>query len=154
MKILVLSDTHGEISAAARLIKTEAPDQVIHLGDCLRDAEDLSNHFPSLPICKVPGNNDWFTDEAKEKAVPMGGARIFLCHGHTTGVKGGLHLQAARALQHNCTVSLFGHTHRPYLEENNGVLLLNPGSLTYSGTYAILTLHPGQMPSAELKNDF
>ncbi len=153
MKILILSDTHGEISAAERIIRWEKPDQVIHLGDCIRDAEDLERPFPYLPICKVPGNNDWFTDCPKEKTVRFGDTNVFLCHGHTTGVKGGTHLQITRALQTGATVSLFGHTHTPYLEEESGVLLINPGSITYKGTYALLWILPGEKPKAEIKYD-
>ncbi|MBQ5743220.1 MAG: metallophosphoesterase [Clostridia bacterium] len=154
MKILIISDTHGECSSAARIIRQEKPDHIIHLGDCLRDAEDLDREFPILPICKVPGNNDWFSDETKEKVIRLGGTNLFLCHGHTTGVKNGIDVQLAKALHHRCSVSLFGHTHRPYLEEKDGVLLMNPGSLTYGGTYALLTLSPGEPPRGELKDDF
>ena len=153
MKILILSDTHGEITAAERIIRAEKPDQVIHLGDCMRDAEDLDRIFPYLPICKVPGNNDWFSDTPKEKTVSFGDTHVFLCHGHTTGVKSGLHLQISRTLQTGAAVSLFGHTHRPLLEEDGGILILNPGSLTYSHTYAILTLSPGSKPLGEIKED-
>lgn len=153
MKILIISDTHGETSGAERLIMKERPDHVIHLGDCIRDAEELSNRFPTLPICKVPGNNDWFTDEMKEKVIFLGSVKIFLCHGHTTGVKGGLDVQTAKAIRQNCAVSLFGHTHSPYLEERDGILLLNPGSVTYGGSYALLTLKPGEHPEGELKYD-
>lgn len=151
MKILILSDTHGELSEAELVIRTEKPNHVIHLGDCLRDAEDLSRIFPILPICKVPGNNDWHTDEVKEKIIVLGGTKIFLCHGHTTGVKNGLDVQWFKAHQSDCTVSLFGHTHRPFCEERDGILLLNPGSVTYGGTYALLTLSPGERPKAEIK---
>ncbi len=154
MKILVLSDTHGETAAAQRILSEQSPDQVIHLGDCLRDAEHLAQNFPFLPICTVPGNNDWFTDVAKEKILHLNGTNLFLCHGHTTGVKGSLQLQITRTLQAGCTVSLFGHTHSPYLAEQNGILLLNPGSLTFGGSYGILTLTPGEPPKAYLKNDF
>ncbi|MBO5214109.1 MAG: metallophosphoesterase [Clostridia bacterium] len=153
MKILILSDTHGEISAAERIIRRENPNHVIHLGDCLRDAEELSHLFPVLPICKIPGNNDWFSDEAKEKVIFLGETKIFLCHGHTTGVKSGLDVQWAKAKKADCNVSLFGHTHRPFLEERDGVLLLNPGSVTYGGTYALLTLSPKEPPKAEIKYD-
>lgn len=153
MKILIISDTHGETSGAERLIIKERPDHVIHLGDLFRDAEEIANRFPTLPICKVPGNNDWFTEEPKEKVIGLGGVKIFLCHGHTTGVKNGLDIQTAKAMRQNCTVSLFGHTHSPFLEEREGVLLLNPGSVTYGGTYALLTLLPGQDPEGELKYD-
>lgn len=151
MRILVLSDTHGQISAAEALMEEIKPDQVIHLGDTLRDAELLERHFPRIPICRVAGNNDWFSDEATEKVVSLGGIKLFLCHGHTTGVKGGYGLQISRALRQGCRISLFGHTHRAYLEDRDGVMLLNPGSLTYSGTYAVITLSPAQPPQAEIK---
>ena len=150
MKILILSDTHGQTEDAEAVIRREKPDQVIHLGDCLRDAEDLRQTFPSLPICAVPGNNDWFFDESKEKVILLNGTRIFLCHGHTTRVKYGFDLQIAKALRENCAISLFGHTHSPYAEEERGVLLVNPGSLTYSHTYALLILSPAHPPKTEI----
>lgn len=153
MKILILSDSHGELSTAEKVIRYEKPDHVIHLGDCIRDAEDLSREFPTLPICKVPGNNDWFSDETKEKVITLCGTKIFLCHGHTTGVRDGVTVQLAKALRQNCSVSLFGHTHSPYLEEQDGVLLLNPGSIRDRDSYAILTLRPGEKPAAEIKYD-
>lgn len=153
MNILIVSDTHGEISATEQIIRREKPDHVIHLGDCIRDAENLDRSFPYLPICKVPGNNDWFTDSPKEKTVTLGGTAVFLCHGHTTGVKYGLQAQITRTLQYGAAVSLFGHTHSPYLGEENGILLINPGSVTYTGTYAILTLTPGEKPRAEIRYD-
>ncbi len=154
MKILVLSDTHGEISGAVRVIRKEKPDHVIHLGDCVRDAEDLAREFPILPICKVPGNNDWFTEEPKEKVLRLADTSIFLCHGHTTGVKSGTDVQLAKTLQKGCAVSLYGHTHSPQLRERDGVLFLNPGSLTFGDTYAILTLTPGRPPAGEIKTDY
>ena len=151
MKILILSDTHGETSAAEEVLRSEKPDYVIHLGDCVRDAENLDRRYPYLPICRVAGNNDWFCDDAKEKVISLAETPIFLCHGHTTGVKSGLLVQTAKSLQSGAKVSLFGHTHSPFLEERDGLLMLNPGSLTYSGTYAILTLLPDGKPRAEIK---
>lgn len=152
MNVLILSDTHGQVTAAQRVIRAEKPNYLIHLGDTLRDAQQLEALFPYLPICAVPGNNDWFCDHPKEKAISLGNERIFLCHGHTTNVKYGTELQLARTVREGCTVSLFGHTHRPLLREKNGILLLNPGSLTYSGTYAVLTLGEGER-RAEIRNE-
>lgn len=151
MKIFILSDTHGETERAVEAIRREKPDQIIHLGDCLRDAEELERSIPYTPLCSVPGNNDWFFDAPKEKVISLGGIKIFLCHGHTTRVKYGLDLQVYRALQAGCAVSLFGHTHRPLLEEQREILLLNPGSAADTKTYAILTLTPGQKPFGEIK---
>lgn len=153
MKILVISDTHGDTGSASRLIRTLHPDHLLHLGDCVRDAEDLEREFPQLPICAVTGNNDWFSREEKEKVIELNGIRIFLCHGHTTGVRDTLYTQINRAREYGCRVSLFGHTHSPLLEDENGILLLNPGSLTFSRTYALLYTEDGKEPRAELKDD-
>ncbi len=153
MKIFILSDTHGEIAAAERLIREERPDQVLHLGDCIRDAEALAYLFPTLPVCAVPGNNDWFSDEEKEKTLVLQGHKLFLCHGHTTGVRGSTALQVKKATERGCDISLFGHTHTPYSEVEGGIRVFNPGSLTFGGTYGMMTLKPGEEPQLELKHD-
>ena len=56
MKILVFSDSHRFLSGMVQAIEEEKPDQVIHLGDLMGDAEELSWRFQTLPICMVPGN--------------------------------------------------------------------------------------------------
>lgn len=42
MKLLILSDTHRSLGFAYDAIEKEHPDAVVHLGDHLTDAEDLS----------------------------------------------------------------------------------------------------------------
>ena len=54
MKILVFSDSHRFLSGMVQAIEEEKPDQVIHLGDLMGDAEELSWRFQTLPICMVP----------------------------------------------------------------------------------------------------
>ena len=61
MKILVFSDSHRFLSGMVQAIEEEKPDQVIHLGDLMSDAEELSWRFQTLPICMVPGNCDGWT---------------------------------------------------------------------------------------------
>ena len=56
MKYLVLSDSHGNVDNMARAVECEKPDGIIHLGDCWRDAEELHELFPRLPLEQVPGN--------------------------------------------------------------------------------------------------
>lgn len=36
MRILVLSDSHGNVDNMARAVELTAPDRVLHLGDCQR----------------------------------------------------------------------------------------------------------------------
>ena len=56
-----------------------------------------------------------------------------------------------------CQVVLFGHTHRPVEENRRGILLLNPGSLSYPRqegrrpSYAVMELQQGKAPVAEIR---
>ena len=50
MKYLVLSDSHGNVDHMARAVELVKPDGIIHLGDCWRDAEELRQLFPRLPL--------------------------------------------------------------------------------------------------------
>ena len=50
MRILVLSDSHGNVDNMARAVELTAPDRVLHLGDCQRDLTALRGRFPALPI--------------------------------------------------------------------------------------------------------
>ena len=49
MKLLVVSDVHGDLDALERAVDAEADaDAVIFLGDGLREAEDLQDMRPEL----------------------------------------------------------------------------------------------------------
>ena len=54
------------------------------------------------------------------------------------------------AEQSGCKAALFGHTHVPVNRTEEGILLLNPGSIGYGGTYALLTERDGRL-SAEIR---
>ena len=87
MRILVLSDSHGRMENMIRCAEQVEPDHILHLGDCVRDAEKLQKQFPATPMTTVPGNCDWGDVDEPEKLIELGGKRIFLLHGHTRGVK-------------------------------------------------------------------
>lgn len=46
MRILVLSDSHGNVDNMARAVELTVPDRVLHLGDCQRDLTALRARFP------------------------------------------------------------------------------------------------------------
>ena len=58
MKLLVLSDTHRSLGFAYDAIEKERPDAVLHLGDHLTDAEELSFACQEPDFYYVPGNCD------------------------------------------------------------------------------------------------
>ena len=47
MRILILSDSHGNVDNMARAVELTAPDRVLHLGDCQRDLTALRARFPA-----------------------------------------------------------------------------------------------------------
>lgn len=54
MKVLVFSDSHGNETNMITAIEQEAPDMVLHLGDCWEDAQELRWIYPELAIEQVP----------------------------------------------------------------------------------------------------
>lgn len=142
MKYLVFSDSHGTTDDMLRIMQTQPHDAVIHLGDINADVYKLRRMCFQETICAVIGNNDWFCDDIpKQIILPCRGKKIFLCHGHIYRVKAGTDLLAAEAQKNECDAALFGHTHSPCIKMEQNLLLLNPGSITYSGTYALLEIN-------------
>lgn len=129
MKILVFSDSHGDVENMCRAVERERPDMALHLGDGWRDALSLRSRYPDLPLVQVPGNCDFRGGEGAVRVLEAEGKRILLCHGHTLGVKAGEDLLLAEALERGVDAALFGHTHRAFVELRCGVWLFNPGSI-------------------------
>ena len=147
MKIIVFSDSHRELGNMRQVITREQPDTVIHLGDHDYDAELIGREFPRLPVIRVRGNCDGWSDTPLELTVVLGGVRFFLCHGHTYGVKGGPLRAVYAAEEHKASILCFGHTHEALLDESDPVLtVLNPGAVGYSWrpSYGCIELSPGR----------
>ena len=136
MKLLVFSDSHRFLSGMVQAIEEEKPDQVIHLGDLMGDAEELSWRFQTLPICMVPGNCDGWTTAPAIKRITLQGRDILLSHGHLWGVKGGYDKAIGEARKSGVDILLFGHTHRACCQQlEDGLWVMNPGaSRTSYGT--------------------
>ena len=144
-KILVVSDSHGNVDNMRRAVELARPRLLLHLGDGWHDAEALAARFPELPMERVPGNCDYRRSEAAERLVLLGGKRVLLCHGHTLGVKSGLGMVLRAALERGADAVLFGHTHEPFVDIRRGVVMLNPGSIGgYRPTYGTLTVGDGK----------
>lgn len=133
IKVLVVSDSHGDVENMCRAVELTQPRMVLHLGDGWRDAELLSQRYPDLPLEKVPGNCDYRVRDSAERIILIGDKRILVCHGHTLGVKSDLGMVLREAIDRGADAVLFGHTHKPFVDIRRGVVMLNPGSI---GNYA------------------
>ena len=134
MKILVVSDTHGyETNLKKVLAKVGKIDHLIHCGD-VEEHEREIEVMAGVPCTFVRGNNDYSTDLPRDTIVTFGTYRIFVTHGHKYGVHWGTDGVKEVALKRGCNVAMFGHTHRPVIEQaltEKGITMINPGSLTF-----------------------
>ena len=126
-KIGVFSDSHGNIESLNRLLpRIGQVDSVFFLGDIVEDAPRIANRLNS-GFVSVRGNCDGWAQEPLEQIVPWLGHRILLLHGHTCSGKLSL---VYKAKSESCDIVCYGHSHVPSVETEQGILLLNPGSLS------------------------
>lgn len=131
MKILIVSDTHKSHSNLENVIeKTGHIDMLIHLGD-VEGGDDYIAALADCPVHFVRGNNDFFSDLPAEKEIFAGGRHIFITHGHYYYVSVGEDRLKTEARGRGADIVMYGHTHRPSYSEENGLIVLNPGSIAY-----------------------
>lgn len=74
------------------------------------------------------------------------GVRLYMTHGHNHHVKQTLFRLLADARKAGAAAVLFGHTHQPYCEEEDGLLVCNPGSCGHGGgTVALIETDQGMI---------
>ena len=157
MKVLVVSDTHGREQNLAEALEQTGPiDQLIHLGDVEGGAEHIRELAGDAPAAIIAGNNDFFCDLPNERIFTLGGHRIFMTHGHGYFVHSGTLYLKREARKKGADIVMFGHTHKPYMEEDNELLVLNPGSLSlprqegHRPTYIVMEIADDGQISYEL----
>ncbi len=128
---MVLADTH--IPRRARVLPEELirhlrkADLVLHAGDLI-EASLLDELALYAPVRAVRGNIDPPEVELPETLeFDFGGARVAMIH--DSGRKEGRRRRLARRFP-DARVIVFGHSHIPFLEDEDDLLLLNPGSPT------------------------
>ena len=117
----LISDTHGllrpEVAPALAGV-----DLILHAGD-IDTAEVLEQLRSLAPVVAVRGNNDrgaWADAILEREVTRVGSVSIYMVHDlHDIGLS-----PVAAGFQ----VVVSGHTHRPLVEQRDGVLFVNPGS--------------------------
>ena len=129
MFIAVFSDTHGAYRPMLDAVREHKPDCVIHLGDGADDVKELERSFPQLPVLAVAGNCDPDSLLPETRTVTLCGITFFLTHGHRYAVRyGKLDTLLYAAELSGAQFAVFGHTHKAYFDEIEGIFALNPGS--------------------------
>ena len=147
MKILVVSDSHGRHDLLRKAIGQEAPiDMLIHAGDVEGNLDKILGPKREYEIHAVAGNMDWGDSMPPSDQFEIGGHKVFLTHGHGYGVSYTLANLRQAAEERGADVAIYGHTHMPAMDEQNDILLLNPGSVAkprqagLKKTYAVIML--------------
>jgi hypothetical protein len=118
----VISDTHGLMRPEA-LAALAGAAHILHAGD-IGNQEILDALARVAPVTAVRGNNDrgpWAEGIPARAIATFGAHRILVLHD-----QGELD-RDPRALA-NLSAVVTGHSHRPVIERQGGVLFLNPGS--------------------------
>lgn len=126
MKVVVFSDAHGNKTIIERIMSFNPDaDYVVSLGD-----SELSIDFlMDLDIIAIKGNYPRDAGFVFERTVVVGNKVLFLTHGHKYGVHKSLKKLLQHALQIECDIALYGHTHVARVDKVNKLLLINPGSI-------------------------
>ncbi|WP_047865934.1 metallophosphoesterase family protein [Rubrobacter aplysinae] len=151
MLALVLADTHipRRAKALPEALRPylERADAILHAGD-LMDPAVLDTLAGYAPTYAVRGNLD-----PPEAGLPetveldLGGVRVAMIH--DSGRKEGRRRRMSRRFP-EARVVVFGHSHIPLLEDEGGLMLLNPGSPTDKRrqpeyTFAVLETDGGEI---------
>lgn len=130
MKIAVLSDSHYETSFINDIKEyLEDIDIILHCGDGAPDTKALSNIFRG-EIYAVKGNCDMSKEYPLERIIEVMGIKIFMTHGHMYNVKNEYNTIFYKGKEVDADIVLFGHSHKALIKDYDGLVIMNPGSIS------------------------
>lgn len=157
MKILIVSDTHGRHGNLDEVLEREGKiDMLLHLGD-VEDDEHYIEAIAEYPVHMLAGNNDYFSYLPGEKEIKIGKYKVFMTHGHGYYVSMNTRRLRDEAKARGVDIVMFGHTHKPYIDAEGDLKVINPGSLSYprqegrQASYVIMEINTNGNASFELK---
>lgn len=137
MKVLLVSDNHGEGQILDRIAQTfgDQVDLMMHCGD--------SNLDPSTdvmtPFLTVEGNTDWGFTYPEIQRATVDHEKVVVTHGDHYSVNSTLTPLSLLAEAEAADVVGYGHTHQLAVTTADNHLLINPGSISQPrGEYAYI----------------
>jgi len=160
LELIIVSDNHGAKDGLFSVLKQHPnADYYFHCGD--------SNLDSSLELMKsfvtVKGNTDYSENYKNNERVGLtSGEHVWITHGHAYAVNNGTTRLIAEATEIPAKtpithIVLYGHTHIVDVEMKQGVLVINPGSITqprggsFIRSYARLVITP-KFYTVQIKN--
>jgi uncharacterized protein len=121
IRIGLISDTHGLLRPEATAF-LQGSDRIVHAGD-ICDAGILERLAEIAPVTAVRGNNDrgdWARRLRETELMQVGAVQLYAIHDLAQ-----LDIDPPAA---GVRVVVSGHSHKPRVDERQGVLYVNPGS--------------------------
>ena len=121
LRVGLISDTHGLLRPEAKAF-LQGSDYIVHGGD-ICNPNVLEELAAIAPVTAVRGNNDrgtWAERLREGEFLRVGEVLVYVIHDLA---QLDIELNAA-----GVQVVVSGHSHKPSVEERNGVLYVNPGS--------------------------
>ncbi len=132
MRAIVFSDSHRNYNALETVYDLHAKDadMFIFLGDGEYEIELLKALHPEADIRYVSGNCDFGSEVPDYNMARLGGKNIFYTHGHRFDVKYSLDYLKKYARNVGADIVLYGHTHQAFVTYEDGLYIMNPGSVS------------------------
>jgi len=120
-RIGIISDTHGRLPQSISKVFIQT-DLIIHAGD-IGDPKIIAALEKIAPTRAVRGNMDtgnWARQLRQNETIRINHKRLHVIHD--------IYKLDLNAESDNYHVVIYGHTHRPQVEKQQGILYVNPGS--------------------------
>ena len=131
IRILIISDSHGNLNNVMQVLKKENNiDIILHLGDTIQDAISIMETSKDIEFHYVGGNDDNRQKQPKEKIIEGMGGKIFITHGHLYNIKRSFDNIILKSKELKVDIAIFGHNHIQKCIVNDGIIFINPGSIS------------------------
>ena len=137
----IISDTHGRLPQSISNVFKKT-DLIIHAGD-IGDPKIIDALEKIAPTRAVRGNMDmgkWARHLRQNETIKINRKRLYVIHD--------VFKLDINAESDNYHVVIYGHTHRPQVEKQQGILYVNPGSAIQPGFG-----YPPSVALLEIKSD-
>ena len=141
MKILLVSDSHGNSEALDKLLEIYPNmDAYLHAGDL--EADEQSIH----PFDCVKGNCDHFSRLPERRIIHTPYGALLMQHLP--------YLPTDIVKKYNIKIFCYGHTHRRKFELIDGIYWINPGAISYPRDGNDLSYAIVEITSSSINVDF
>lgn len=120
-KVGLISDTHGLVRPEALAALADS-DVIVHAGD-IGKPDVIEQLGEIAPVTAIRGNidqADWAKQYPEETCLQIAGRKLYVIHS--------LHDLILDPAEEQMHVVISGHSHKPRIETQEGVLFVNPGS--------------------------